>query len=107
MVGARSNHEGGVHVLLADGSARFVSENVDYNTWQRLGARRAAPADVLEGVRELSKERTYVLYCDVGVQTAPVAEILQRLGYQVYSFRGGTRGIARHEREKSAAGAPR
>jgi thiamine biosynthesis protein ThiI len=78
-----------------------------FAAWHYPGARRAAPADVLEGVRELSKERTYVLYCDVGVQTAPVAEILQRLGYQVYSFRGGTRGIARHEREKSAAGAPR
>jgi hypothetical protein len=38
----------------------------------------------------------------VGVQTAPVAEILQRLGYQVYSFRGGTRAIARHVREKTA-----
>lgn len=36
---ARSRHEGGVHVLLGDGSVRFVSENVDFNTWQRLGAR--------------------------------------------------------------------
>jgi prepilin-type N-terminal cleavage/methylation domain-containing protein len=39
MVGARSNHEGGVHVCLADGSARFISENIDYMTWQRLGSR--------------------------------------------------------------------
>jgi thiamine biosynthesis protein ThiI len=71
-----------------------------YAAWHYPGARRAAPAEVLEGVREMDKEKTYVLYCDVGVQTAPVAEILQRLGYQVYSFRGGTRGIARHERER-------
>jgi thiamine biosynthesis protein ThiI len=72
-----------------------------FAAWHYPGARRAAPTEVLEGVRELNKEKTYVLYCDVGVQTAPVAEILQRLGYQVYSFRGGTRGIARHQREKS------
>ncbi len=39
MLGARSLHTGGVQVLLADGSVRFVSENVDYLTWQRLGSR--------------------------------------------------------------------
>jgi prepilin-type N-terminal cleavage/methylation domain-containing protein/prepilin-type processing-associated H-X9-DG protein len=36
---ARSRHTGGVHAVLADGSVRFVSENVDLLTWQRLGAR--------------------------------------------------------------------
>ena len=78
-----------------------------YAAWHYPGARLAAPSEVLEQVREMDKEKTYVLYCDVGVQTAPVAEILQRLGYQVYSFRGGTRAIARHERERAGAGASR
>ena len=36
---ARSRHEGGVHTLLADGSVRFVSENIDTNTFQALGTR--------------------------------------------------------------------
>jgi prepilin-type N-terminal cleavage/methylation domain-containing protein len=36
-IGARSMHEGGVHVLLFDGAVRFVSENVDLtNVWQGL-----------------------------------------------------------------------
>lgn len=34
---ARSMHVGGVQVLLCDGSARFVSENVDAGTWRYLG----------------------------------------------------------------------
>ena len=34
---ARSRHTGGVHVLLGDGAVRFVSDNVDFDTWQRLG----------------------------------------------------------------------
>ncbi|HUQ70909.1 MAG TPA: DUF1559 domain-containing protein [Planctomycetaceae bacterium] len=38
-VAARSRHTGGVHILLCDGSVRFVSENVDLVTWQRLGSR--------------------------------------------------------------------
>ena len=30
-----------------------------------------------------------MLYCEYGVQTAHVAEIMQRVGYEAYSFRGG------------------
>lgn len=34
---ARSQHVGGVHVVLGDGAVRFVSDNVDFFTWQALG----------------------------------------------------------------------
>ncbi len=34
---ARSRHKGGVQVLLGDGAIRFISENIDFNTWQNLG----------------------------------------------------------------------
>ena len=36
--GARSHHEGGVHVTLADGSVRFVSESIDLKLWQNAGS---------------------------------------------------------------------
>jgi hypothetical protein len=36
---ARSYHSGLVHVLLMDGSARSISENIDLKTWQSLGTR--------------------------------------------------------------------
>ena len=35
----KSFHVGGAHFLLCDGSVRFISENLDYNTYQRLGGR--------------------------------------------------------------------
>jgi prepilin-type N-terminal cleavage/methylation domain-containing protein len=38
--GFKSRHVGGAHILLGDGSARFVSENIDYITYQKLGDRR-------------------------------------------------------------------
>ena len=77
-----------------------------YRAWHYPGASHRLPLELAEGVRELDKDRTYVLYCEVGVQTAPVAELLQRLGYDAYSFRGGTRGIMRwlSEREGVAPG---
>ena len=36
---ARSRHSGGVQVCLGDGSVRYVSENINLLTWQRVGAR--------------------------------------------------------------------
>ncbi len=38
---ARSRHPGGVHLLLADGSVRFVSDTINLSTWQALGSARS------------------------------------------------------------------
>ncbi|HEY0983011.1 MULTISPECIES: DUF1559 domain-containing protein [unclassified Schlesneria] len=39
-MGFKSRHVGGAHFLLGDGTVRFISENIDYMTYQRLGDRR-------------------------------------------------------------------
>ena len=39
LIPASSNHWGGVHSLLADGSVHFVSESIDAAVWQALGTR--------------------------------------------------------------------
>lgn len=39
IMSARSRHTGGAHALLADGSVRFVSENVDRGVWKAAGTR--------------------------------------------------------------------
>ena len=36
---SRSMHVGGAHVMLGDGSIRFISSNVDRNTFQAIGGR--------------------------------------------------------------------
>lgn len=35
---ARSRHPGGVHALIADGTVRFLSNSIDLQIWQALGA---------------------------------------------------------------------
>jgi prepilin-type N-terminal cleavage/methylation domain-containing protein/prepilin-type processing-associated H-X9-DG protein len=45
LMGARSLHTGGVNVALCDGSTRFISNSISYNTWQALGT--AAGGDLL------------------------------------------------------------
>ena len=37
--GFRSAHVGGAQFLLVDGSVRFISQNLSYQTWQNLGDR--------------------------------------------------------------------
>ena len=36
---ASSRHPGGLHLLLSDGSVRFVSETIDLNVWRAVGTR--------------------------------------------------------------------
>jgi len=40
MFASRSRHVGGSQVILCDGSATFVSENIDLNTWRALSTMR-------------------------------------------------------------------
>lgn len=42
IVSARSEHTGGVHTMLADGSVRFVSSNIDTNLWRSVGSRNGS-----------------------------------------------------------------
>ena len=39
LTAARSAHAGGVNLLLADSSVRFVSNSIDVNTWRALATR--------------------------------------------------------------------
>ncbi len=75
-----------------------------FRAWHYPGAELKAPHDVAERMKELSKERTYVLYCEYGVQAAHVAGVMQRVGYEAYSFRGGAprlRDWAERQRAKA------
>lgn len=76
-----------------------------YRAWHWPGAEHRSPEALVTHLKELSKETPYVLYCEHGVQTAHLAEIMQRVGYQAYSFRGGTRALM--GRARQAAGASR
>ena len=39
LVTPSSHHEGGIHVSMADGSVRFMSESIDRNLYWALGSR--------------------------------------------------------------------
>jgi hypothetical protein len=44
---ARSNHPGGVHLLLGDGSVHFVVDNISLAVWQALSTPKAISGEVM------------------------------------------------------------
>ncbi len=74
-----------------------------YRAWHYPGADRWDLPELAARFRDLDKTRTYVLYCNFGVQSAHVAELMQRDGYEAYSFKGGLRELMRYAREKCSS----
>ncbi|MGD2216248.1 MAG: tRNA uracil 4-sulfurtransferase ThiI [Gemmatimonadales bacterium] len=64
-----------------------------YDAWHYPGARHCDFWDLFRGAKALEKDQTYVLYCDLGLKTAHLAEKMQRAGYEAYSFKGGVRAL--------------
>jgi tRNA uracil 4-sulfurtransferase len=71
-----------------------------FRAWHLKGAQHREEWDLLRDYRKLDKERTYVLYCAHGIQTAYIAEKMQRSGFEAYSFRGGLRGVMSYAKQQ-------
>jgi thiamine biosynthesis protein ThiI len=75
-----------------------------FRAWHYPGAIRRDLDDLAAHFRQLDKTRTYILYCPFGVQSAYLAEVMQREGYEAYSFKGGTRALMAYVKERGMAG---
>ena len=64
-----------------------------FRGWHWKGAEHLEYADLLTDHRKLDRDRTYVLYCEFGLKSARVAELMQRAGYEAYSFLGGVKAL--------------
>ncbi|MEN8374912.1 MAG: tRNA uracil 4-sulfurtransferase ThiI [Gemmatimonadota bacterium] len=65
----------------------------EYEAWHLPGARLVDDWELGRTFGDLDRDGTYVLYCAQGVQTAQIAERMQRAGYEAYSFRGGASAL--------------
>lgn len=64
------------------------SEN-QYERWHGPEAMNVPFETVLEQYPMLPREPTWVLYCEVGLKSALIAEKMNQHGFDAYSFRGG------------------
>lgn len=67
-----------------------------FAAWHYPGATRYDLGDLAAQFKRLDKAQRYILYCAFGVQTAHVAELMQREGYEAYSFEGGAGALRSH-----------
>src|SRR5690606_5951379 len=68
----------------------------EWEEWHYPGSIRRESWEVTANTAGLDRDRTYVIHCDQGMQSALVAETLQRAGIEAYAYRGGTGAIRRH-----------
>jgi tRNA uracil 4-sulfurtransferase len=66
-----------------------------YRHWHLDRAEHRDEFELLRRFNTLDRDRRYVLYCGHGIQTAHIAEKMQRAGYEAYSFRGGAGSVRR------------
>ena len=71
-----------------------------YRAWHLPGARQQEEWELLRDIGRLDKAPRYILYCPHGLQSAYLAERMQRLGYEAYSFKGGLRGVLEWAKER-------
>jgi tRNA uracil 4-sulfurtransferase len=64
-----------------------------YRAWHAPGAEHREEWELARDFKRLDKNRKYLLYCAHGIQSAHLAEKMQRHGYEAYSFKGGVAGL--------------
>lgn len=67
----------------------------EFATWHAPDAVHLEFIAALEAYRSFSNESTYVLYCEYGLKSAHLAELMREAGYRAHHFRGGTRALRR------------
>jgi tRNA uracil 4-sulfurtransferase len=78
-----------------------LRSETEWDEWHYPGSERRESWEITANPSSLKRDRTYVVYCDQGVQAAQVAETLQRMGIEAYAYRGGTGAIKRQLLERS------
>jgi thiamine biosynthesis protein ThiI len=66
-----------------------------YESWHHPGALRLDFRHAARAYPSFEHGRTYVLYCDYGLMSAHLAELMRRSGFDAFHFKGGTRALRR------------
>ncbi len=74
-----------------------------YHRWHWPGSAHREYEDLLADHLKLQSERTYLLYCEFGLKSARIAELMQQAGYEAYSFLGGAKALRRVQASESEA----
>ncbi len=101
--------------LLADLETRSVPEGAtlldlrtreEFAAWHPPEALRLDFPEALRAYPSFAKDREYVLYCEYGLKSAHLADLMRGAGLRAHHFRGGSRALRRWLEGREPAGAP-
>jgi len=78
-----------------------LRDEAEREKWRYPGSIHRPLWELTASPRSVDRDRTYVVYCDHGMQAAHVAEAMQREGIEAYAFRGGTAALRKSVDEGS------
>jgi thiamine biosynthesis protein ThiI len=68
----------------------------EYGDWHWPHAVHMTFDKAEEHVERLPADRAYLLYCEIGLKSAYLAEAMREAGFEAYSFRGGVQPLRRY-----------
>ncbi len=72
----------------------------EYEGWHYPGALQLDFPRALDAYASFAKDQPYVLYCEYGLKSAHLAELMGAAGHRALHFRGGTRALKRWAEEE-------
>ena len=76
----------------------------EYDNWHYPDALQLGFGQARDAFPSFSKDQTYVLYCEFGLKSAHLAELMREAGQRAFHFRGGTRALRKWVTAKGLAG---
>jgi thiamine biosynthesis protein ThiI len=65
----------------------------EYASWHHAQALRLDFPHALQAYASFDRSKTYVLYCDLGLMSSHLAELMRKDGFDAFHFKGGTRAL--------------
>ena len=67
-----------------------------FDAWHYPGALRLSYFEALKTYREFDRAKSYLVYCEIGLKSAHLAEVLREAGFEANCFRGGLKELVRY-----------
>jgi thiamine biosynthesis protein ThiI len=67
----------------------------EYASWHHPQALRLDFPHALRAYPSFDRDKPYVLYCDLGLMSSLLAELMRKDGFDAFHFKGGTRALRR------------
>jgi len=99
-VEARGIPELDVDAIAGDAIVIDLRSRAAFAAWHWPGALQLDFERARVAYRSFAPDRRYVLYCEFGLKSAHLAELMRRNGFDASNFRGGLRALVAHARER-------